>query len=199
MTAFGTGGSRSQLGLGQDEPQRGQSAALQAFGASTNSGPEGAEPATADAEEEEDDENAGGDDEETINKKYQGRYNKLGMEAKAEEIRQKLKQRGIEEPVDMSRPVSSERKVKARTLEVVFLDPDEALGEKHITFRRKAHGITWDKRPPLEVQKVKNGSHGAEFGVEEGWIVRDVNGIDYTGKKKGRCHREVQQGCELPA
>jgi len=136
-------------------------------------------------EDEDDDEgpDANADDEAAINKKYNKRYHG-GMENKVEELRDYMERVGIEEPAAADAR-NIQKAGKVFTLDIVFLVKNELeqWEERLMTFRRKPIGIKWDRRAPITIAAVNQGSDAEHMMIDTGWIVKEINQVDFSTKK----------------
>jgi hypothetical protein len=161
------------------------------------------EPDTRAQEEEEEDENENPDDEKVINRKYEKRYpvsvgEKTGMEAKVEELRGRCMAMGDEEPPDMVME-NGQKTSKARVLEVIFEDRSDMFDveKRKVVFKRRPLGMKWDKRMPITICGVTEGSHADILNVKQGYIVKEINGYDVTHDKYRDVHKRLMKAVEV--
>jgi len=51
-----------------------------------------------------------------------------------------------------------------------------------VHFEHKPVGIKWLPKPPIRIDEVAQGSHAEALGVQKGWQVKSVTGIDCSGQ-----------------
>eukprot|EP00929_Paragymnodinium_shiwhaense_P033007 TRINITY_DN18210_c0_g1_i1.p1 TRINITY_DN18210_c0_g1~~TRINITY_DN18210_c0_g1_i1.p1 ORF type:complete len:152 (-),score=28.18 TRINITY_DN18210_c0_g1_i1:65-520(-) len=68
---------------------------------------------------------------------------------------------------------------------------------KQVVFARRPLGLDFDKVAPVSMKRVHRNGHAEELGVEKGWIVKAVNGIDVIGKDFPAVHELLVKECAL--
>jgi len=144
-----------------------------------------------DGEDDEDDDGDGMDDEAAINKKYHKRYrdeNGIGMENKVAQLRTYMERVGIDEPVNGEEHANVSGKVFH--LEMVFLAKNllEQWEEKTVLFVKKPLGIKWNRRVPITIAEVKMDSYAEHLKIDVGWVVKEINSVDFTTKTYSATH-----------
>eukprot|EP00929_Paragymnodinium_shiwhaense_P110713 TRINITY_DN77914_c0_g1_i1.p1 TRINITY_DN77914_c0_g1~~TRINITY_DN77914_c0_g1_i1.p1 ORF type:complete len:153 (+),score=25.34 TRINITY_DN77914_c0_g1_i1:113-571(+) len=80
---------------------------------------------------------------------------------------------------------------------VVEFEVPETRQVKLIVFEKRPLGLDFDKVAPVSMKRVHRNGHAEEKGVEKGWIVKTVNGIDVAGKDFPVVHELLVKECAV--
>lgn len=63
--------------------------------------------------------------------------------------------------------------------EVVFWSKGDLFP---IIFTHRPIGLKWIMKPPVKIDQVVEGSHAEELGIKKGWVVKTIEGTDFSGQ-----------------
>jgi len=65
-------------------------------------------------------------------------------------------------------------------MQIEFVLPGQET--RMVTFSKTPLGLDFDKKVPVTMKRVHSGGHGAELGVQAGWLIGAINGQDVKSK-----------------
>lgn len=94
--------------------------------------------------------------------------------------------------------VSSASSASKSSLEETGFDVsfDAGGSVKIVTLSRKPFGIVFSTTAPVRVNKLRQGSHGEQLGIQPGWVVKEIAGRDMSHSSAEQVLSALQRGAE---